>query len=80
MSKGDFSGIKKKKIVSSEANDFIGAAKIDGGSKKLQPQKLKRLNVELPEELYTALKVKAAQERTKLRPLIEKWVNEYLRI
>jgi len=41
-------------------------------------EKSVRLNANLPESLYKALKVKAAQEDQKINDLVIKWVNEYL--
>lgn len=37
-----------------------------------------RLNTNISESLYKALKVKAAQEDQKINDLVIKWVNEYL--
>jgi predicted HicB family RNase H-like nuclease len=37
-----------------------------------------RLNANIPESLYKALKVKAAQEDQKINDLVIKWVNEFL--
>ncbi|MCU7882301.1 MAG: hypothetical protein KZQ66_17150 [Candidatus Thiodiazotropha sp. (ex Lucinoma aequizonata)] len=79
MSKGEFSGItpKKKKVVPAGADDFASQAKVYG-SKPSDKEPTKRLNVEIPETKFNALKAKTAVNGQKLREVVESWVDEYL--
>lgn len=79
MSKGEFSGIstKKKKTVPAGADSFANQAKVDG-SKSTNKEPTKRLNVEIPEAKFNALKAKTAANGQKLREVVENWVDEYL--
>ena len=41
-------------------------------------EKTKRLNVDIPQSQYKALKAKATMEDASVTDLVRKWVNEYL--
>lgn len=77
MSKGDFSNINKKKVVPAGADSFANSAKVDG-VKEGKKEKTKRLNVEISEDKFNALKAKTAANGKKLRQVVENWVDEYL--
>lgn len=79
MSKGDFAGItsKSKKVVPQGTEAFAEAAKVDG-SKSVEKQKMRRLNVEVPDEQFLALKAKVAGQGLKLNTVVNEWINEYL--
>jgi hypothetical protein len=81
MSKGEFSDIAKRRkpkaVPAGDVEAAINAAKIDGTAKPVRG-KAKRVGVEIPEEVYTALKIKALQDGTSVSDLMRLWITEYL--
>lgn len=41
-------------------------------------EKIKRLTLDIPESLHTALKVEAAKQGTSMNQLIEGWIRKHL--